>query len=163
MDTHDAGAALDGGDGDDQIALSAWTSTAYGQSHASLTGGAGNDTLIGGAGTDTLTGGTGADTFCFNVQPSAAGRDLLKDFVHGLDTLQFDHDVFGSLSAGTLADGQFVTGTGALDADDFIIYNSSTGILYYDIDGSGAASALEIAQIGSTSHPQLLATDIHIV
>lgn len=129
----------------------------------SLSGGAGNDTLIGGAGTDTLTGGTGADTFCFNVQPSAAGRDLLKDFVHGLDTLQFDHDVFGSLSAGTLADGQFITGTGALDADDFIIYNSSTGILYYDSDGSGAASALEIAQIGSTSHPQLLATDIHIV
>lgn len=129
----------------------------------SLSGGAGNDTLIGGIGSDTLTGGAGADIFCFNVMPMAGERDLIKDFTHGLDSLQFDDGIFIALSAGSLAASQFVTGTSAIDADDFIIYNSSNGILYYDSDGSGAASALEIAQIGSTSHPQLLATDIHIV
>lgn len=126
-------------------------------------GGAGNDTLIGGVGADTLTGGAGADIFCFNVPLVAGGRDLVKDFTLGLDSLQLDDSIFAALSIGTLADGQFVAGTSAGDADDFIIYNSSTGILYYDSDGSGAASALEIAQIGSTSHPQLLAADIHIV
>jgi serralysin len=128
-----------------------------------LSGGAGNDTLIGGIGADTLTGGAGADLFCFNVPLVAGGRDLVKDFTHGLDSLQFDDGIFAALSIGSLADSQFVVGTGAIDADDFIIYNSSNGILYYDSDGSGAASALEIAQFGSASHPQLLAADIHVV
>jgi serralysin len=128
-----------------------------------LSGGAGNDTLIGGIGADTLTGGAGADLFCFDVPLVAGGRDLVKDFTHGLDSLQLDDGIFVALSIGTLADSQFVAGPSAIDADDFIIYNSSNGILYYDSDGSGAASALEIAQIGGTSHPQLLAADIHIV
>jgi serralysin len=128
-----------------------------------LSGGAGNDTLIGGIGADTLSGGVGADIFCFDTLPAAGGRDLVKDFVHGLDSLQFDDGIFAALSIGTLADSQFVAGASAIDANDFIIYNSSNGVLYYDGDGSGAGSAVEIAQLGSSSHPQLLAADIHVV
>lgn len=128
-----------------------------------LSGGAGNDTLIGGIGSDTLTGGAGADIFCFNGAPMVGGRDLVKDFTHGLDSLQFDDSIFTTLSVGSLANSQFVTGASAIDADDFIVYNSSNGILYYDSDGSGAGSAVEIALLGSTSHPQLQASDIHIV
>src|SRR5574343_310425 len=128
-----------------------------------LSGDSGNDILIGGSGADTLTGGKGADIFSFDILPTAGERDLVKDFTHGSDSLQFEHDIFSALSAGTLADAQFVTGAAAIDANDFIIYNSSTGILFYDSDGNGASNAVEIAQFGSTSHPQLTASDIQIV
>lgn len=129
-----------------------------------LSGGTGDDTLIGGNGADTLNGGAGEDIFCFDVLPTPGERDLIKDFVSGLDSLQFEHDVFSALSTGLLADGQFVTGASAADDDDFVIYNSSNGILYYDSDGSGSASAIEIAQLGSgNTHPLLLAADIQIV
>jgi len=45
-----------------------------------------------------------------------------------------------------------------------LIYDSTTGVLSYDADGSGSQSqAIEIARIGETNHPQLSATDFQIV
>ena len=128
-----------------------------------LTGGAGNDTLIGGAGTDVLSGGTGADAFLFDLTPTPGATDLIKDFISGLDTIQLDGDIFMALAAGSLADWQFVTGTAAVDTDDFIIYNSSNGILYYDGDGNGTGSAVEIAMLGATKHAPIHAADVVIV
>ena len=56
-----------------------------------LSGLAGNDILNGGGGADTLIGGAGNDKFLFTAttdsNPSAA--DLIADFLHGVDILDF--------------------------------------------------------------------------
>ncbi|PSJ17629.1 hypothetical protein [Nitrosomonas supralitoralis] len=47
-----------------------------------------------------------------------------------------------------MAASQCRVGYKALDANDFIIHNRSTGILSYDSDGNGASAAMQIATIG---------------
>jgi len=49
--------------------------------------------------------------------------------------------------------GTPVTGYTALDSTDHIIYNQTSGALYYDADGSGTTAAIQIALIGTTIHP----------
>jgi len=110
-----------------------------------LNGGAGNDTLNGGAGTNTLTGGLGKDIFKFNT---ANHTDTIADFVVVDDTIQLENAVFAALTAtGTLASSNFVIGAAAVDFNDFIIYNSGTGVLLYDADGNGAVAAVQIATL----------------
>jgi Ca2+-binding RTX toxin-like protein len=50
--------------------------------------------------------------------------------------------VFAGLALGTLAPNAFASGnfSTAQDADDRIIYDSFTGDLYFDADGTGGAS-----------------------
>jgi Ca2+-binding RTX toxin-like protein len=112
----------------------------------SITGGAGADTLIGGAGNDWLTGGTDADRFVFN---SLSSSDTIATFVSKSDTLAFDNSVLTAVKDvdfnGKVDLGQFVIGTAAADADDVLIYDQSAGKLYYDADGSGAGSRVQLA------------------
>ena len=111
-----------------------------------LVGGGGNDTLDGGAGTNSLAGGIGKDIFKFMT---ASHTDTITDFVVVDDTIQLENTVFTALATtGTLAASQFRVGTKALDANDFIIYNSTAGQLLYDADGSGAGAAVPITMIG---------------
>ena len=133
-----------------------------------LFGGAGDDTLIGGNGNDTLTGGAGRDSFVFNTAPSASmNRDTITDFMSGTDELHFSKAVFTGFGyEGELSAGQFRSGAGettAHDSSDRIIYNTSSGALYYDADGEGGVAAVQVAIIGTSSHPGLLASDIHII
>ncbi|MFM1887602.1 MAG: hypothetical protein RL026_2759 [Pseudomonadota bacterium] len=120
-----------------------------GAGNDALNGGTGNDTLVGGAGTDILNGGTGLDTFVFDVDPTqAANRDSINGFVVADDTIQLSQAAFSALSAlGTLDAGSFVLGTAAADADDRIIFNSASGALMYDADGSGAGVAVQFATL----------------
>jgi Ca2+-binding RTX toxin-like protein len=56
------------------------------------------------------------------------------------------------LNPGTLAAGSFRAGAGvsaAADADDFVIYDSSSGALYYDADGNAGSAPVQIAGLGS--------------
>ncbi|MFM2069370.1 MAG: hypothetical protein RLZZ584_4279, partial [Pseudomonadota bacterium] len=54
----------------------------------------------------------------------------------------------GTLGAGSLRAGAGVTS--AADADDFVLYDATTGALYYDADGSGlAVGAVQFARIGA--------------
>lgn len=134
----------------------------------SMTGTAFADTLIGGNGNDVLTGGAGADYFVFNFAANAASnRDTLTDFLTGADKVQFSKAVFTALgSIGNLTAAEFRSGagvTGGQDADDHIVYNTTTGVLYYDADGSGAGAAVQVALLGTTTHPALAYTDIQII
>jgi Ca2+-binding RTX toxin-like protein len=115
----------------------------------SMKGFAGNDILDGGVGNDTLVGGVGSDTFKFT---SKQGVDVVQDFVAGEDIFKIENSVFTALkTSGTLTTGEFISGAGltsAAEANDYLIYNSTSGALYYDADGNGAGGTLQIAMLG---------------
>ncbi|GKS69222.1 hypothetical protein W03_12260 [Nitrosomonas sp. PY1] len=111
-----------------------------------LSGGVGDDTLDGKLGNDILSGGAGKDNF--NLTTSG-NIDTITDFVVVDDTIRLENAVFTKLTTtGTLAASRFKIGTQAMDADDYIIYNSTTGALYYDSNGNGAGATVQIAMIG---------------
>ena len=126
-----------------------------------LVGTASADILIGGAGSDTLTGGGGVDAFVFDNPGSS---DTITDFQHGVDQLQMSKAVFQGLSStGLLGTALFWSGAGvtkAHDADDRFLYNTTTGALYYDADGTGKTSAVQLGLLGASTHPLLTAGDI---
>ncbi len=126
-----------------------------------LDGGAGNDTLTGGNGNDILTGGSGNDSFIFTAKTE--GIDTITDFSVLDDTLVVSASGFGgSLTAGAVITAdQFRLGTVALDAGDRFIYNSSTGGLLFDADGTGAIAGLQIATL--TTKPSLTNADILVI
>ena len=133
-----------------------------------LSGLDGNDTLDGGLGRDTLTGGVGNDAFVFSTAPFALNADTITDFTHLSDKLCLDDDVFTQLTAGVgLLAAQIYSAAGAVaahDADDRIVYNTTTGSLYYDADGNlGGSSAVLFASLGTATHPEIMATDFSIV
>ena len=109
-----------------------------------IAGEGGNDRLDGGSGNDILSGGTGADTFVFSAGLNATTNvDEIEDFDVLADVLELGAAVFSGLAAGALAGAAFVKGAGlatAQDASDRIIYNSTTGELYFDADGTGGGS-----------------------
>lgn len=121
-----------------------------------LRGGSGNDVLRGGLGNDTLYGDAGGDFFRFDTTPnSSSNRDRVMDFNVAADTFQFENAIFTKLgaAAGALSASAFrsiVTG-GATDANDYLVYNRTTGVLYYDATGStnGLTDALQVAQLGT--------------
>jgi len=133
----------------------------------SLLGGTGNDTLDGRGGNDSLTGGAGADTFVFDTPPGTGNVDQVTDFVSASDHLSFDNAVFTALGAnGNFAagDARFAAGAGFTsghDASDRVVYDTSTGNLYYDADGSGAGASQLVATI--QGHPAVAATDIAVI
>lgn len=123
------------------------TGSAY---NDSLDGGLGADTLIGGAGNDTLTGGLGADVFVFNQAPNATNNiDVYTDFTAVDDDIWLAKSALSGLGAvGALDTDAFwasANGT-ASDATDRILYDTVTGALYYDADGTGAVDAVQIAK-----------------
>jgi Ca2+-binding RTX toxin-like protein len=131
-----------------------------------LAGGTGADTLIGGNGNDTLTGGAGADVFVFNFAANSnSNLDTITDFSSPTDVIQLSKTIFTALgSLGTIASADFLSSSTAIkgaDSSDRIIYNTSSGALYYDSDGSGAKAAIQIATL--TGHPTLLYTDLVII
>jgi serralysin len=129
----------------------------------SLQGHAGRDILMGGSGSDTLVGGSGSDAFVFNTKPSkAANLDRISDFNARYDTIRLENSVFKKISkTGTLNSRHFEVGAKAGDGDDYIIYNKSKGILYYDADGSGRGRAVEIALLSNKA--KMTAADIILI
>ncbi|CAN5449925.1 hypothetical protein BH10PSE7_BH10PSE7_07950 [soil metagenome] len=120
-----------------------------------LDGGTGNDTLSGGFGNDTMTGGAGGDQFIFNSALSAANNvDRINAFAHGTDRIQLENAIFKGLAGGTLSSSAFfasAAGT-AHDFTDRIIYNTATGALTYDANGSKAGGATTFADLAAHLH-----------
>jgi trimeric autotransporter adhesin len=138
---------LEGLDGNDTLQGSAWS-----------------DTLNGGADRDTLTGGSGADTFVFDNDIDE--DDTLTDFASGMDKLRLDGMTFTEIGAsGNFApnDARFsANSTGsAADTSDRIIYNTTSGQLWYDPDGTGAETAWLFAMLEGA--PALAATDLEVI
>lgn len=130
-----------------------------------LLGGIGNDRLAGGAGNDVLNGGAGTDTFVFDSAPNAlTNLDTLQDFTSGTDKLSFSRAGFtGFPATGAISVDAFWSGAGvntAHDATDRFVYNTATGALWYDADGTGAAAAVQVAVL--TGAPALAFTDFLI-
>ena len=125
-----------------------------------------DDTLIGNGGNDTLTGGEGADTFVFgkvhtqtvsgnatnrqtyqDVTSDLSGVDTMTDFkAEGQDQIVLEAEMFSALENG-LSEDNFVIGTKAHDANDYLIFNPSTKILSYDDDGIGSDPAVPIVKL----------------
>jgi Ca2+-binding RTX toxin-like protein len=116
-----------------------------------LIGGDGDDRLYGGLGNDTLTGGAGADTFVFSTAPNATSNlDTIADFAVGEDMIELASSIFTAIGAmGVLSADAFVIGSTAADATDRIIYNSATGALFYDSNGSATGGSTQIATLSS--------------
>ena len=128
-----------------------------------LVGGAGNDVVIGNAGanwlfgqgaadfidglggSDYLNGGAGADRFRMSTALGAGNVDTIADFTHLVDDILLLSSIFSAIGASLTAD-EFRVGA-AVDANDYILYNSATGALTYDSNGSTAGSAVQFATL----------------
>ena len=130
-------------------------------------GGAGNDLILGAKGNDTLIGGAGKDTFRINTTiNSSTNKDTISDFNVVDDTIQLENGIFTKLLAtGVLAAGNFrasAAGT-AVDANDYVLYKTTTGVLSYDADGNGAGASVQISTIGISVHPALTNADFMVI
>jgi Peptidase M10 serralysin C terminal/Matrixin len=153
-----------GGSGSDTlIGNSADNRLKGGSGNDKLRDGGGNDQLIGGLGNDLLAGGKGKDIFIFSNALSANGNntDRISDFIAKDDTIRLDDKIFGGLKTGALSSTRFCSGPSAKDSSDRIIYNKSTGELFYDPDGTGAAAQIKFATL--VLLPKLTAADFFII
>ncbi|MFB9951446.1 calcium-binding protein [Rhizobium puerariae] len=156
------GDRLDGGAGNDRLRGGAGNDEIVGGAGRDrIHGGEGNDILSGGAGRDVLTGGEGRDTFVFDVQPGWANSDRIVDFCSADDVFRLDSAVFAGVAAGVLDADAFVQGRAALDENDRIIYDRSSGRLLFDADGSGDAAAVTFATVNRGT--ALAPDDFHFV
>lgn len=123
--------------------------------------------IEGNAGNDLLTGKGGVDTFVY------------KSAAHGGDTIaDFDADDFLQISASGFAGGLIagadlsleMTDTGffvssaepiALGTVAHFLYNTATGLLSFDVDGSGDGESVAIATL--QTKPTLRANQFRIV
>ena len=129
--------------------------------------GSGNDlanTINGNVAANILTGGGAADRFVFDDAPGPSNVDTVTDFTSGSDKLVLDHLVFNGLAAGALSVASF-----RADADlqagvattDRILFDTTTGTLSFDADGSGVGAAVAFAVIAA-GH-SVVASDIIVI
>ena len=107
-----------------------------GSGNDKLFGKDGDDFLFGGPGNDVLAPSDGADRLYFDTRLNA---DKNVDHVQGFDlsdTFYLDRGIFPTIAPGYLTDEAFVIGPKATEPDDRIIYQKSTGKLFFDADGS---------------------------
>lgn len=81
--------------------------------------------------------------------------DTIHDFnANASDKIELDQTIFTMLTVATsLATANFVTNSGgvAADANDYVLYDTATGNLFYDADGSGAGAKVLFATLVGTS------------
>lgn len=99
---------LEGRDGSDHLIGEAGNDTLIGDGGGDrIEGGTGADLLYGGSGADLLSGGASADVFLYRSRletgTTAATRDVIKDFQHGVDRIHLSAIDANILAAGNQA------------------------------------------------------------
>lgn len=115
-----------------------------------ISGLGGNDQLNGKLGNDTLTGGVGQDDFVFDTVLNADNVDTITDFNVRDDTIRLENAIFSKLSkTGMLSSAYFRSNSGGLaqDSNDYILFDTATGKLYYDADGNGVLQGAHFATL----------------
>ena len=110
----------------------------------------GSDRLVGGLGADTLTGDAGADRFIRKY--SNTGVDTITDFNVAEDSIFVSASGFGGelVRGAVITQSQFaVKGEAALDESTLFIYDSTTGGLFFDADGTGTSQIIQVAQLST--------------
>ncbi|MCE2871980.1 MAG: FG-GAP-like repeat-containing protein [Oxalobacteraceae bacterium] len=113
----------------------------------SIKGNAGNDTMDGGLGKDSLVGGDGADIFVFSTKPATTNVDTISDYQVGVDKIKLSSKVFAKLKSAT----DYLTfGTSSDSPTNYLVYDTTSGKLSYDADGSlTKIKPVDIALIGT--------------
>jgi uncharacterized delta-60 repeat protein len=116
-----------------------------------LAGNYSNNILFGFSGNDTLTGGAGKDTFVFSTALNAKTNvDNITDFNPGEDLIGLKASIFKKLGVGVEASELWLKNQGSVQtAKQYLIYDSNSGTLSYDADGSGKGVAIPVAIIGT--------------
>ncbi|MBT3140043.1 hypothetical protein DS909_17095 [Phaeobacter gallaeciensis] len=123
-----------------------------GQGDDRLRGHNGMDTLLGGEGHDDLYGGSGADTFVFDTALDAETNvDSIRRYSPGYDRIALDRTIFVELEVGGLQDINFTANATGLaqDLSDRIVFNTTTGALLYDPDGTASLGAIHFATVST--------------
>jgi Ca2+-binding RTX toxin-like protein len=162
--------ALVGGEGHDYLIAGDGLDALQGDNgNDVLAGEAGLDTLAGGAESDLLVGGSGDDVFVFGAPGTPfehIGIDTVFDFAAG-DKLALSQATFTALSS-ILGDGfsvtsEFASVTSNGDTSNaWIVYDSSTGYLFYNPNGNAAGFGTGGQFAVITGNPVLLASDFKI-
>lgn len=143
---------MDGGEGNDTLTGSF---NGYGDT---LVGGTGNDKITGLYGSDILTGGTGNDQFIYTNPNEGSGIDLrtdnpaieqIIDFSVADDTIVVSAVGFGGglTPNAAITPAQFALGGAAREDRDRFIYDSSSGALWFDVDGTGSIAAVQLVYL----------------
>jgi serralysin len=138
---------ITGNDGDNRLEGRGGDDLLFGGfGNDTLVGGPGDDGLDGGAGNDYLRGGPGDDRFIFNAPLGPENVDRIADFEDGADRLVLVSDWFPEAGSEVTAEN-FIANDGgtATSTAHRIIYNTGSGALYYDADGSGAGAPVLFA------------------
>ncbi|NET24063.1 CHRD domain-containing protein [Okeania sp. SIO1I7] len=137
-----------------------------------LNGGQGRDRLNGGPGNDELNGGASIDRFIFNTNEEFDSQDIgidqINDFNSGQDLILLDLGTFTALDSSPgigLSEGDFAIVSSEADAataEAEIVYNSASGALYYNANGTadGFGSGAQFATLDGS--PDLVANDFQV-
>ncbi|CAN7532034.1 M10 family metallopeptidase [Rhizobium sp. LjRoot254] len=106
--------------------------------------------LFGNAGKDKVTGGGGEDFFVFDTKASSKNVDTIVDFAINVDSIVFNNKVFTKILVdGALSSDAFVANLSGVaeDAEDRLIYDTDSGNLFYDSNGSQQGGSVRIATL----------------
>ncbi|MFD1123479.1 M10 family metallopeptidase C-terminal domain-containing protein, partial [Methylophilus flavus] len=153
-----------GTNADDSITMDSQTDTYYGLAGNdfitgnfsfltdTIFGQDGDDILFGRGGSDVMDGGSGNDTFLYSSEIQHNDSvDTILNFKASEDKFQFNesYPYFKELKGAVDAD-EVRIGAGyvsAIDDNDYIIYNTSTGDVFYDYDANGPQMAIKFANL----------------
>lgn len=149
-DTYNGIEGLVGGAGNDILVGDGSTNYLFGaKGNDRIYGLGGNDYIYGQGGNDYLSGGAGTDRFVFATALNATTNvDHITDFAHSTDDILLAHSIFAAI--GTALDAsELHFGTSAADANDHIIYDSASGNVFYDANGSGTGGQTLFATLNA--------------